>query len=42
MKEQLDGLFAQALKVAEVVGEMKANIKKGEKSKRSPIVSSKK
>jgi hypothetical protein len=35
MKERLGGLFAQALKVAEVVGEMKATIKKGEESGRS-------
>ena len=32
MKGQLDGIFAQALKVAEVIGEMNAMVKKGEEA----------
>jgi len=35
MKGRLDGLFAQALKVAGVIGDMNAMVKKGEESRRS-------
>jgi len=35
IKEALDGLFAEALRVAGVVGEMKAMVRKGEESEKS-------